>query len=138
MKIWFDRIISNSSYLRIVSNYYRKDDEFQKVKCYTVPEDQIKYKKLNIVKIDDNQVKVNISEQQKFKIINFVNDSVSSYHNREIYLSELDLKNYEKVYNQLAIENKVDKDLLDYIVNDMLRSYNHKGHESNSYTDHFF
>jgi hypothetical protein len=138
MKIWFERILNNSSYLRILYNYYKNDtNEYQKVGCYTISNEELKNKTLNKIKIDDSPIKTEISYQQKEKILNYINDTILSYHNGEIHLSDLDLKYYDKVYSQLSKDNKVKKELLDYIVNDMLKSFNNKGHRPNQYTDYF-
>ena len=139
MKIWLERTVRNTPYLRLLYNYYKNDTkEFQKVACYTISEQELKNKPINKIKIDTHQPKAEVSTQQKEKICDYINDSILSFHNGEIHLSEQDLKYYDRIYTQLSKENKVDRELLDYIVNDMLKCFNRKGYENNNgNTDYF-
>ena len=47
MKTWLDRIVRNSSYLRLVVNYYKSDEisSFKKVSSYTVSDIDINNRK---------------------------------------------------------------------------------------------
>jgi hypothetical protein len=138
MRIWFDRIANNSGYLKILYNYYKNDtNEFQKVRCYTISEEELKNKTINKIKIEVNPKKAEINSQQTENILKYINDTILSYHSGEIHLSELDLKYYFQINSQLSKSNTVDRELYDFIKNDMLKSYNGKGHLRNQYTDYF-
>jgi hypothetical protein len=139
MKIWFEKIVSNTSYFKIVFNYYKNDTkEFQSVKCYTISDEELKHKTLNKIKIDTAPLKEQVSQEQKEKICTFINDRILSFHIGETQLSEQELKFYDKTYTQLMRDNKVDRELLDYIVNDMMKDSNINNYQQNSKNDYFY
>ena len=64
-------------------------------------------------------------------------DTIILYHKNEIYLTEQDLKNYQKIYNVLSQGGQsIDSDLFNFINSDMNKSYNTNGYKNNN-TDNF-
>jgi hypothetical protein len=129
MKIWLDKIIKNSPYLRIVTDYYSKDiknasEYYQKVKCYTVSDDKLK---THI----NSKIKIEIKELQKYELKTmeilqfkeYIEDNLTLYHNGDIHLTEDDLTNYNRAYNHITNnERLIDRSLYDYIIIDMRKS----------------
>jgi hypothetical protein len=135
MKIWLEKIMKNSSYIKIVSEYYRKDlhnitTDYQKVESYTITDDQVKDKKpckVNKIESTLNKAQHTITDLQAQELKLFIEDAMTLYNNDSIYLTELDKKYYETVYEKiLNKERNVDKELYDYIIRDIIKSRRRK------------
>jgi hypothetical protein len=128
MKIWLDRIIKNTSYLKRISDYYKgatNTDNFEKVTCYTITESKLKEQGFNKITLETQRPreKHKLTPIELHQMRNFIENTFTLYRDNDIYLTDLDIKNYEKAISIInSGESIIDKELYDYIIVDMMKS----------------
>ncbi len=115
---------------------YLKPQKFQKVECYSIHDASNKTinKDYKILKDEEFNKLINLNSIQMTKISMYLTESFQEYKRREIYISNEDLIKYHTIYefvsNELKnkeISDPIRKDLVDFIVRDMQKSYLRKG-----------
>jgi hypothetical protein len=127
MKIWAERIIKNTNCLKRISEYYQQDtnlEYYQKVQCYNISDGKLKDTNINKIKLESTSHKKHkLTSVESQNIQKYIEHSLDLFNSNDIYLTELDLKYYEKVHNSITNkEEDIDTEIYDYIIIDMKKS----------------
>jgi hypothetical protein len=121
---------------------------FQKVECYNINENKkpesnlgtgINYKininmDFKIISDEDINRKIRLNKIQMSILHNYITVTMKEYHKGHIYIPKEDMKKYDDIFEFLLLQIHKDKsdfirkDIIDFIVKDMSRSYSKNGY----------
>jgi hypothetical protein len=118
--------------------YNECQNTYQKVKCYSIDSKKVKsLTKTEDIKIEQSEKMIRLTKKQIFILTNYMNDTLTIYKTGEIHLSEDTLTNFNRVSQAICDGKLVRKSELDFIVEDMARSFLKQGHHSEKEKDFF-